>query len=155
MADIQIIDDDNGVRGKRGRRGHDGPTGPTGPNGGPVGPTGPSGPTGPTGVIGPTGPAASPPVIAAALVNLNGAFLGTPIGFSACSNFVTGGYQLTLTNPPVDALSLVVVAMQRGSVPGMIFGSTPAPTDVVIRTTDDAGVAEDRIFWVVVFSTEA
>jgi len=151
MPEVQKLpaicgDSCEGERGKRGHRGHDGSDGATGP-------TGPTGSTGPTGATGNSG--GFPPVIAAAVVGAGGTLFSRQSGFVGAgpvSHPAVGEYHLQLANPPADLNNLVVAPALVGiSVNGEIAWIFNGADEIIIWTSDSAGVPEDANYSLVVY----
>lgn len=119
---------------------------------GATGPTGAAGTAGATGPTGPTGVAGVAPLIAAARVDVNGAFVSQQ-GFSGIAHTpASGTYALTLANPPasLDDLSVQVTQVNFDGSGEQLVDFTD-PDVIEVFTFDSTGTISDRPFMVAVF----
>lgn len=119
---------------------------------GAVGPAGPAGAAGPAGPAGPTGPAGAAKAYARVL---SGGDVDDPrargITDAGVSKPAAGVYCIDIEGGAVN----VVATLDAGGGSGEIRGSTllttcPSGKEVEIHTSDSAGVAADRAFYVLV-----
>jgi hypothetical protein len=94
-------------------------------------------------------------VIAAAVVGAGGTLFSRQSGFvglGPVSHPAVGEYHLQLSNPPADLNNLVVAPALVGvGVDGEIAWFPNGPDEVVILTSDSAGVPEDANYSLVVY----
>ena len=123
----------------------EGPRGPTGPQG-EAGPTGPTGPVGSATNTGATGPAGPQPLIAAALINVDGT-QASGFGFSATSRVAVGQHHLTLTNPPAGDDDIIPVTVLRALIGFTVIANVVSGV-IHVFLYDANGAAWDGPFYI-------